>query len=206
MKHRQVGTTTSKPLPRPPPQKKERSHNIGLFWSWTWCVFERSSYRSGIGALVDAHSKQNEDIQEPNTRDSLSSRSPDPSPSTPTMSRQRAPREFQAQCKADGQLFGMKACQKISCGTPYVLPSTDLVVPSSPRRSVEYGDKAKYKCSNGFTIGGRANGQTAFEVTCQDDGVLTDPKTCEPVRCGSAPHVLECRSWSIIFVKTNVFA
>jgi len=102
-------------------------------------------------------------------------------------------RKFQAQCKSDGQLFGMMSCQKISCGTPHVLPFTRLLVPGSPRRSVEYADKAEYECFTGYTLGGRSSGKTTFEVQCKDDGVLTDPEVCEPVRCGRAPRVSKAR-------------
>jgi len=96
-------------------------------------------------------------------------------------------RDFQAMCKADGQLFGMKSCQKISCGTPHIVPFTKVIVPSSPRKSIEYDDKAKYECFDGYTIGAKANGGTTFEVQCQENGVLTDPEVCEPVKCGTAP-------------------
>merc|ERR1719450_297894 len=84
-------------------------------------------------------------------------------------------REFQAQCKGDGQLFGMMSCRRISCGTPHVLPFTELLVPGSPRKSVEYKEKAKYQCSNGYTVGGHPDAKTSFEVECLDNGVLTDP-------------------------------
>jgi hypothetical protein len=102
-------------------------------------------------------------------------------------------RNFQSQCKGDGQLFGMMSCQKISCGTPHVVPYTNLIIPGSPRRSVEYDDKAKYECMEGYTLGGQVGGQTSFEVTCKDDGVLTDPEVCEAVKCGPAPRVQDSR-------------
>jgi len=102
-------------------------------------------------------------------------------------------RKFQSQCKADGQLFGMKLCQKITCGTPHVLPFTNLMTPSSPRKSIEYDDKATYKCADGYTLGGQPDARTNFEVKCKDNGVLTDPEVCEPVICGVAPHVPKSR-------------
>merc|ERR1719482_1930820 len=103
-------------------------------------------------------------------------------------------REFQAHCKPDGQLTGMMECQKISCGTPRVLPFTKLVSPSSPRRSIEYDEKVEYECFNGYTVGGKADGATKFTVDCPDDGVLTDPEVCEPIKCGQAPSVSKARS------------
>jgi len=102
-------------------------------------------------------------------------------------------RKFQAQCESDGQLVGMRTCQKITCGTPHVLPFTHLVLPGSPRRSVEYNDKAEYECDTGHTVGGAPDGPKNFEVTCQDNGVLTDPQVCEAVKCGPAPHVPHSR-------------
>jgi len=45
----------------------------------------------------------------------------------------------------------------------------------------------------GYTIGGGADGASTFEVTCQDNGVLTDPEVCEPVKCGPAPRVPDSR-------------
>jgi len=102
-------------------------------------------------------------------------------------------RKFQAQCKSDGQLVGMGSCQKVTCGSPHVIPYTRLLVPSSRTSSVEYDDKAKYECITGYTIGGDVDGPTNFEVKCQDSGVLTDPETCEPVKCGPAPRVANSR-------------
>jgi len=117
-------------------------------------------------------------------------------------------RKFQGQCKSDGQLTGMMSCQKITCGTPHVVPFTRLTSPGSPRRSIEYDDKAKYECINGYTLGGRPGATTKFEVQCKDDGVLTDPKVCEPVRCGAAPRVAKARpgiSGSVSFGQALVY-
>jgi hypothetical protein len=102
-------------------------------------------------------------------------------------------RDFQAQCKSDGQLFGMMSCQKITCGTPHVLPFTKLLEPATPRRSIEYEDEAKYECIEGYTLGGKVDGKATFSVKCQDDGVLTDPEVCEPVNCGIAPRMDKSR-------------
>jgi hypothetical protein len=95
--------------------------------------------------------------------------------------------KFQTQCRADGQLHGLMGCQKVSCGTPHILPHVKLLVPSDLGTSVDFEDKAKYQCEEGYTIKGRAAGRTTFEVTCQEDGILTDPEVCEPVKCGEAP-------------------
>jgi len=102
-------------------------------------------------------------------------------------------RDFQAQCKSDGQLFGMMACQKITCGSPHVVPFTTLLDPESPRKSVLYGAEAKYECITGYTIGGTPDGRNNFAVTCEDNGVLTDPEVCEPINCGIAPRLPKSR-------------
>merc|ERR1719253_2559911 len=83
------------------------------------------------------------------------------------------------------------SCQKISCGTPKVLQFATLVAPWTPRKSVEYDEKVQYKGRDGYMIGGRA---TQFSVVCQDNGVLTDPEVCKPVRCGYAPRVSHSRA------------
>ena len=78
----------------------------------------------------------------------------------------------------------------------------------SPRRSVEYNDKAEYKCSDGYTIGGSPRATTTFSVKCKNNGVLTDPKVCEPVKCGRAPRVSNARpgiSGSVSFGQNLVY-
>jgi hypothetical protein len=117
-------------------------------------------------------------------------------------------RLFQATCKDDGTLFGMTSCQKITCGTPHVVPYSKLLEPGSPMQSVEYNEKAKYECFEGYTIGGNAGGSTHFEEVCQDDGTLTPPEVCEPVRCGDAPHVPKSRpgiSGSVAFGQNLIY-
>merc|ERR1719262_1871454 len=76
-------------------------------------------------------------------------------------------RKFHALCKEDGELAGMMSCQKVSCGTPHVFPFTDLTEPETSRRSIEYEDKAKYRCQQGYTLTGRPGGAIEFQVKCQ---------------------------------------
>ena len=59
-------------------------------------------------------------------------------------------------------------------------------------RSIEYNDKAKYKCDTGYTAGGKVGGSVTFEVKCQDSGRLTDPKVCEPVNFYLASSPVLC--------------
>merc|ERR1719253_2481032 len=87
----------------------------------------------------------------------------------------------------------MMSCQKISCGTPRVLPFTKLDS-HTPRNSIEYDEEVKYSCDNGYTVGGKPDGATKFSVKCPDNGVLTDPEVCEPVYCGKAPRVPHSRA------------
>ena len=49
--------------------------------------------------------------------------------------------------------------------------------------------KGEYECDEGYTTSGKAGGDTTFSVECQSNGKLTDPRTCEPVLCGTAPVV-----------------
>jgi len=105
-----------------------------------------------------------------------------------------AKRDFQPQCKPDAQFVGMMSCQKISCGTPSVLPLTDLTSPSDYTKSIEFEDEAKYKCIEGHTETGKKDGATEFSVKCKANGKLTKPKVCEPVKCGSAPKVQNARA------------
>merc|ERR1719160_2098749 len=86
------------------------------------------------------------------------------------------------------------SCQKISCGTPRVLPFTQLLAPMSASSSVEFGEPVNYKCFEGYTIGGRASAPTTFSVSCPDSGHLTDPEVCEPVKCGLAPAIPKARA------------
>jgi len=101
--------------------------------------------------------------------------------------------KFQAQCKPNGQLEGVMSCQKISCGTPRVLPFTKLAS-HTPRNSIEYEEIVKYECDEGYTIGGKSGAGTKFKVKCPADGILTDPEVCEPVYCGKAPSTFHGRS------------
>jgi len=96
-------------------------------------------------------------------------------------------KKFQTQCRADGQLHGLMGCQKISCGTAHILPFAKLLQPSSAGTSIDYNEKGKYQCDEGYTIKGKSDGSTTFKVTCKEDGILTQPGVCEPVKCGQAP-------------------
>jgi hypothetical protein len=95
-------------------------------------------------------------------------------------------RTFQAQCEADGLFHGLAECQVITCGTPPVFEHTRVVSPNFTD-SVDYMEKAKYECDEGYTILGEKGGATTFEVECENNGHLTNAKVCEPVKCGLAP-------------------
>jgi hypothetical protein len=99
-----------------------------------------------------------------------------------------AKQKFHAVCKADGSFYGMQSCQKITCGSPEVYPFAKLVDPE-PTSSLEYEEEAKYRCVQGYKIGGKKDGDKEFDVKCRASGSLTDPKVCEPVKCGKAPSV-----------------
>jgi len=69
-----------------------------------------------------------------------------------------------------------------------------LVAPWTPRKSVEYDETVGYTCLEGYTVGGHAEFNTEFSVTFPDNGVLTDPEVCEPVKCGRAPRISNGRA------------
>jgi len=98
-------------------------------------------------------------------------------------------RNFNVQCKPDGQLVGMASCQKINCGTAPVLPFTKLKKPKSPQDQIKFGDKAEYECEEGYTKTGKAGGDNKFSIECEVSGKLGKPEICEPVQCGDAPEV-----------------
>jgi hypothetical protein len=104
----------------------------------------------------------------------------------------QARRKFQAQCKADGQLHGLAECQLITCGTPPVLEHTHIANPNITD-SVDYMEKAEYKCDDGYTLKGETGGATTFEIECENDGHLTQPGVCEPVKCGMPPEFLNSK-------------
>lgn len=102
--------------------------------------------------------------------------------------------EFQASCKAHGKLHGMMQCLPITCGTPHMFVHTDLVFPANKRQILQFPQKAKYKCKEGYTIQGAPDGKNEFEAACKPDGVMGDPEVCEPVKCGKAPRMEKCRA------------
>jgi hypothetical protein len=99
-----------------------------------------------------------------------------------------AKQKFHAVCKADGSFYGMQSCQKISCGSPTVWPFAKVITPE-PTSSMEYEEEAKYRCIQGYKVGGKLDGDKEFDIKCQASGSLSDPKVCEPVKCGKAPSV-----------------
>jgi hypothetical protein len=105
-----------------------------------------------------------------------------------------AKRLFQAQCKSNGQLVGMSTCRRITCGTARVLPFTKVTSPSDALKAVRYQGTADYECFEGYTLDGKPDGKTKFSVTCKKDGIMTEPKVCEPIVCGQAPAVPKSRA------------
>jgi hypothetical protein len=103
--------------------------------------------------------------------------------------------EFGATCNEYGNVDGLMTCQPIQCGMPLVISfSSSIIVNSADKlmpvgHHMVYGDKAKYGCHEGYTIGGSVKDASQFEVDCPKTGVLSDPKTCQPVLCGNAPEV-----------------
>jgi hypothetical protein len=104
-----------------------------------------------------------------------------------------AKRHIAANCKADGTFYGMQFCQPITCGTARILGQTELVSPGQTS-AIMFGQEAAYKCKEGHTVGGEADGKTEFKTKCQSNGILTDPLVCDPVVCGKAPSATHGRA------------
>jgi hypothetical protein len=96
---------------------------------------------------------------------------------------------FQASCKEHGELMDMMYCQPISCGSPRAFGNMKLTSPSNHNTVITYSNKATYECDNGFSTTAEKNGPKSFNIKCQSNGRLESPKTCSPVRCGTAPNV-----------------
>merc|ERR1719454_1920643 len=88
----------------------------------------------------------------------------------------------------------MMSCQKITCGSPRVLPFTTIKWPKDPRTAIVYEGTADYECFEGYTLTGKPRGKAQFSVKCQANGTITEPKVCEPVQCGLAPPVPKSRA------------
>lgn len=88
----------------------------------------------------------------------------------------------------------MMSCQKITCGLPKVFPLTNLTDPENVNKILTYSDVVEYGCQTGHTIGGTPDGQTEFEIKCQADAQLSDPKVCEAVKCGEPPRLTKARA------------
>jgi hypothetical protein len=95
---------------------------------------------------------------------------------------------FQASCDAEGEVRNLMTCQAIKCGIPHSFAFTHLVN-LEPDHHMIFGEKAHYSCDEGYSLGGSANDASEFEVSCLKSGILSDPKACKPITCGSAPEV-----------------
>jgi hypothetical protein len=96
--------------------------------------------------------------------------------------------EFGATCNEYGNVDGLLTCQPIQCGVPHAFSFVHLANMALNHHML-YGEKAKYECDKGYTIGGSATDIAKFEVDCLKTGVQSDPKVCQPVLCGNAPEV-----------------
>jgi len=102
--------------------------------------------------------------------------------------------KFQASCKAHGKLMGVMQCQPVSCGAPHIFAFTHLKFPASKRQVLVFGQSAKYKCFEGYSIKGKKGGEVLYSSVCKKTGVLADPQVCEAVKCGVAPRMPKCRA------------
>jgi hypothetical protein len=107
-----------------------------------------------------------------------------------------AKKEFQASCMENEEFHGMLTCQAVKCGTPKVMTFTDITFPANARRILAFGEAAKYKCKEGYSVKGMKppDAKTEFSTKCLATGVLQDPEICEPIKCGRAPRMAKCRA------------
>jgi len=83
-------------------------------------------------------------------------------------------------------------CLPKECGSP---PSVDHAAVQNPSGSVFFDSApVEYGCAEGYTLGGDAEGETGFVVSCLDTGIFAEPPTCDPVRCFSPPVVKNGKS------------
>eukprot|EP00928_Gymnodinium_smaydae_P029885 TRINITY_DN22381_c0_g2_i2.p1 TRINITY_DN22381_c0_g2~~TRINITY_DN22381_c0_g2_i2.p1 ORF type:complete len:1830 (-),score=209.12 TRINITY_DN22381_c0_g2_i2:43-5193(-) len=78
-----------------------------------------------------------------------------------------------------------KMCARVECGEA---PEVEHAV--APQAKATFEDTVEYTCDAGYTTNGRANGDSAFSVTCLASRAFSPPKRCKPVACGVPPAVL----------------
>jgi len=82
---------------------------------------------------------------------------------------------FTIVCQSNGNFTPVQECKRIVCGTG---PSVPLAKKMSSG-DVEYEGKAEYKCSPGYSLDGKLNGVTKFNLTCLQTGDFADPPQCQ---------------------------
>eukprot|EP00746_Dinoflagellata_sp_MGD_P162459 gnl/MRDRNA2_/MRDRNA2_90034_c0_seq1.p1 gnl/MRDRNA2_/MRDRNA2_90034_c0~~gnl/MRDRNA2_/MRDRNA2_90034_c0_seq1.p1 ORF type:complete len:2893 (+),score=610.94 gnl/MRDRNA2_/MRDRNA2_90034_c0_seq1:209-8680(+) len=88
-------------------------------------------------------------------------------------------KKFSVSCTADGMITDVEECKPVRCGKPVA-----VLFARFPLNSVTFGGKVEYICQEGYTTTGEADGDTKFEVECEETGNFTEAKRCMPVSCG----------------------
>jgi len=105
-------------------------------------------------------------------------------------------RAFSSPCVESGHFENVLSCKALVCDLPQAedVPNTNSPIIAGPideaqPATIRFQQQASYECIEGHTINGKANGLTTFSVTCTDEGIATEPKTCQPVVCPKLPTV-----------------
>ena len=54
---------------------------------------------------------------------------------------------------------------------------------------MSFPKKTIYTCSAGYTLDGKRNSATSFEVNCNDDKNFEGETECKPIECGTIKNV-----------------
>jgi len=96
---------------------------------------------------------------------------------------------FEACCLSTGNFSEISSCKPVKC--PMQLPTVENAsVVKSPDMPLKFaGGFATYRCDEGHTVTGIANGKKEFRVGCLGNGQFSKTPTCKPVTCGHAPGI-----------------
>lgn len=89
---------------------------------------------------------------------------------------------FSIRCRKDGTFTRLPVtehkCKKIVCGTFPEVANAEYNKNASPGK---FEESIEYKCKDGHTVDGSAQGQTSWAVTCQASGEFTSSFECLPI-------------------------
>jgi hypothetical protein len=97
-----------------------------------------------------------------------------------------------------------KTCTPKTCGVPPEVEHAATAPTHIGAAKAVFKEEIVYHCDSGYTMDGNAGGQNHFSITCQADTKFTNTKTCQPIKCGSAPSVAKATATpsEVVFNKT----